>query len=187
MRFAFDFRTVFLASSMLLAPFAVIAQSGSVDYGRITSVTQSSTTSSSAQTTGAIVGGTVGLASGSGRSGSNRALRTVGGAAVGRQVGAVTSSRPVLEYQILLTGGSSVRVVTDEAGLRVGDCVAVERGGSNNLRLVADDRCDSRARATPAAMEEAAACREAKELLLRAESDAEFDRAERRVRLLCAD
>lgn len=187
MRLALDCRPALFACSLLLLPCAVVARSASVDYGRITSVTQSSATSSGAQTAGAIVGGTVGLASGSGRSGSNRALRTVGGAAVGRQVGAVTSSRPVLEYQILLTGGSSVRVVTDEAGLRVGDCVAVERGGSNNLRLVADDRCDSRARATPAAMEEAAACREAKELLLRAESDAEFDRAERRVRLLCAD
>jgi outer membrane lipoprotein SlyB len=176
-----------VAAFLLVACTPAVAWSASVDYGRITSVTQTSVSSSSAQTTGAILGGTVGLASGSGRSNSNRALRTVGGAAAGRQIGAVTSSRPVLEYQVLLTGGSSVRVVTDEAGLRVGDCVAVERGGSNNLRLVADERCDSRARPNPAALEEASACREAKDSLLRAETDAEFDRAERRVRLLCAD
>lgn len=182
-----DARALRAAAILLFACTPAVAWSASVDYGRITSVTQTSVSSSSAQTTGAIVGGTVGLASGSGRSSSNRALRTVGGAAAGRQIGAVTSSRPVLEYQVLLTGGSSVRVVTDEAGLRVGDCVAVERGGSNNLRLVADERCDSRARPSPAALEEASACREAKDSLLRAETDAEFDRAERRVRLLCAD
>jgi hypothetical protein len=71
--------------------------------------------------------------------------------------------------------------------MRVGDCVSVERGNFNNLRLVDDARCDTRARPTPAAVEEANACQQAKEALLRAETDAEFDRAERRVRLLCAD
>jgi len=30
--------------------------------------------------------------------------------------------------------------VTEKAGLRVGDCVSVERGSFNNIRLAADDR-----------------------------------------------
>ena len=163
------------------------AQASSVNYGRITAVSQGSAASADAQRAGTFVGGTVGLISGSGQSSSNRALRTLGGAAAGRQLGNMASSRPTFEYTILIDGTSTIRMVTDEAGLRVGDCVSVERGSFNNLRLVDDARCDARAAAAPAAIQEASACQQAKDTLLRAETDAEFDRAERRVRLLCAD
>ena len=109
------------------------------------------------------------------------------------------SNRQAFEYTILLGGTSTVTMVTDEAGLRVGDCVAVERGSYNNLRLVADSRCAAPkpapkakaapppAKAEPAAVRQADACLAAKEQLLKAETDEAFDRAERRVRLLCAD
>jgi hypothetical protein len=109
------------------------------------------------------------------------------------------SNRQAFEYTILLGGTSTVTMVTDEAGLRVGDCVAVERGSYNNLRLVADSRCAAPkpapkakaapppAKAEPAAVRQADACVAAKEQLLKAETDEAFDRAERRVRLLCAD
>jgi hypothetical protein len=86
--------------------------------------------------------------------------------------------------------------------LRVGDCVSVERGAFNNLRLAADSRCappprppaarppaatPTPAPVPPAAVREANACVSAKDALLAAETDEAFDRAERRVRLLCAD
>jgi outer membrane lipoprotein SlyB len=186
----FKFRvpmTRLAAVALLGAAGAALAQSPSVSYGRITAVSQGTASSGDARTGGAIVGGTVGLISGSGQSSSNRALRTIGGAAAGRQLGNMASSRPTFEYTVLIDGTSTIRIVTDEAGMRVGDCVSVERGNFNNLRLVDDARCDTRARPTPAAVEEANACQQAKETLLRAETDAEFDRAERRVRLLCAD
>lgn len=174
-------------AALLGAAGAAHAQPSTVTYGRITAVSQGTAASSDARTGGAIVGGTVGLISGSGQSGSNRALRTIGGAAAGRQLGSMATSRPTFEYTVLIDGTSTIRIVTDEAGMRVGDCVSVERGNFNNLRLVDDARCDTRARPTPAAVDEANACQQAKETLLRAETDAEFDRAERRVRLLCAD
>ena len=89
-------------------------------------------------------------------------------------------------------------MVTDEAGLRVGDCVAVERGSFNNLRLVDDARCappraasGAASRPAPAPPPEARrvadACVQAKERLLAAETEDAFDLAERRVRLLCSD
>jgi hypothetical protein len=88
-------------------------------------------------------------------------------------------------------------MATDKAGLRVGDCVAVERGAFNNLRLVDDAHCapcQSQAKAastppavTPAAQREADACVQAKERLLEAETDEAFERAYRRVRLLWQD
>jgi hypothetical protein len=90
-------------------------------------------------------------------------------------------------------------MITDEGGHRVGDCVAVERGGFNNLRLVDDARCAPRQtqakaaasaaapKTTPAAQRQANACIVAKDQLLEADNDADFERAYRRVRLLCSD
>ena len=88
-----------------------------------------------------------------------------------------------------LQGGRTITVVTDKSGLRVGDCVSVERGAFNSLRLVDDARCAPNARKAPTAnaVREANACVAAKDALLQAETDDAFDRAERRVRLLCAD
>lgn len=175
------------AALVLCATGAAQAQPSTVTYGRITAVSQGSAPADNAQAGGAVVGGALGLVSGSGQSASNRALRTVGGAAAGRRIGSMASSRPTFEYTVLLDGRSTIRIVTDEAGMRVGDCVSVERGNFNNLRLVDDARCDRPAKPTAAAVKEANACQQAKEALLRADTDADFDRAERRVRLLCAD
>jgi outer membrane lipoprotein SlyB len=176
----------YAAAVLLCTAGTALAQTSNVSYGRITAVTQGATANQGGQAGGAMLGGVLGLASGSGQSASNRALRSVAGAAAGQRIGTMASSRPAFEYTVLL-GGQTIRIVTDEAGMRVGDCVSVERGSFNNLRLVDDARCDRAAKATPAAVKEANACQQAKETLLRAETDAEFDRAERRVRLLCAD
>ena len=63
--------------ALTLLPLQADAQSR-VQYGRITNAVVVTDTSNSARNVGTVVGGTVGLASGSGQSGSNRALRTVG-------------------------------------------------------------------------------------------------------------
>jgi len=169
----------------------------SVTYGRITAVPMTTQENARAQTTGALLGGGIGLATGSGQSGSNRALRAVAGGFAGQQIGRLTSNRQAFEYTVLV-GNSTIRMVTDEAGLRVGDCVAVERGSFNNLRLVDDARCappraasGAASRPAPAPPPEARrvadACVQAKERLLAAETEDAFDLAERRVRLLCSD
>ena len=187
-----------------IALFAVcggaLAQT-SVTYGRITAVNLVTQENARAQRTGALVGGGIGLATGSGQSGSNRALRTIGGGFAGQQIARMSSNRQAFEYTVLV-GGSTITMITDEAGMRVGDCVAVERGGFNNLRLVDDARCTP-PRAAPAsarpsapaappaasrdAVRQADACIAAKQQLLSADNDESFDRAERRVRLLCGD
>ena len=84
---------------------------------------------------------------------------------------------------------NTIRIVTEQAGLRIGDCVSVERGQFNNVRLASDARCDAAAAAAVPAddMATADACVAAKQQLLDAATDAEFDRAERRMRLLCGD
>jgi outer membrane lipoprotein SlyB len=178
---------------------AVEAQSR-VQYGRITNVTTTQVNSGSSQTVGTLVGGGIGLASGSGQSGSNRALRTVGGAAAGRGIGNMAGRTQAFEYTVLIGGTSTVRIVSDQAGKRIGDCVAVEQGQFSNIRLVADARCNPApaprpapapapavVAATPAETETASACDQAKVQVLAAETDEAFSLAERRMRLLCGE
>ncbi len=177
--------SVALLGAGLLAGNA-FAQTSQISYGRITAVRQVDLQNQGAQTTGALVGGLLGVASGSGQSSSNRALRGLGGAAVGGRVAGAAGSTTGFEYTILINGTNTIRMVTNEGGLRTGDCVSVERGQFNNLRLVDDARCNTpTAPASRAAAGEADACATATQQVLTATTDAEFDRAERRMRLLC--
>jgi len=201
-------RTAFASTSALaatlalaLVPSLVDAQSR-VQYGRITNAVATTVNSSTSQNVGTLVGGSVGLISGSGQSGSNRALRTVGGAAAGRGVGTLAGRSQAFEYTVLIGGTSTIRVVSDQAGKRVGDCVAVEQGQFVNIRLVPDSRCAPPApraaapapapapapvAAGPAEVEAASACDQAKDQVLSAETDEAFSLAERRMRLLCSE
>jgi outer membrane lipoprotein SlyB len=161
------------------------AQRTNVSYGRITAVRQVDLQDQGSQAAGALIGGLAGVATG-GNSASNRALRTLGGAAVGRRVGGAMGSSTGFEYTVLINGTETIRIVTEKAGLRVRDCVSVERGSFNNIRLAPDERCNAAAAAVPQAAASAAdACAAATQQLLEAQTDAEFDRAERRMRLLC--
>ncbi|HKE92902.1 MAG TPA: hypothetical protein VKB34_01235 [Povalibacter sp.] len=158
-----------------------------ISYGRITAVRQVDIQNQGAQAAGTLIGGALGVASGSGQSRSNRALRGIGGAAVGQSLGGAAGRNTGFEYTVLI-GDRTIRMVTEQAGLRVGDCVSVEQGQFNNIRLVDDGRCDRNAGPAPAAaQQEADACLVAKQQVLNANTDADFDRAERRMRLLCGD
>jgi outer membrane lipoprotein SlyB len=182
--------------ALTLIPAPADAQSR-VQYGRITSVVPTTVTNTSAQTVGTLVGGGVGLVSGSGQSGSNRALRTLGGAAAGRGVTNLATRSQAFEYTVLVDGTTTTRIVSDQAGKRIGDCVAVEQGQFNNIRLVPDARCNPAPRPAapapaptpaPAAEVEAAnACEQAKLQVLGADTDEAFALAERRMRLLCGE
>ena len=172
------------------ALFACEAVAGStVTYGRITAVRQVNIQGQGPQAAGTVIGGALGVVSGSGQSRSNRALRGVGGAAIGNQVAGATRATTGFEYTILVRGTDTIRFTTEQVGLRVGDCVSVERGQWNNIRLAHDERCDAPAGTTPpaSAVAEADACDEAKRQLLATNTDEDFDRAERRMRLLCGD
>jgi outer membrane lipoprotein SlyB len=187
-------------AALLLTTGAAAQAQSTVGYGRITAVRTVDVANSSAQTTGTLLGGTIGLVSGRNQSASNQALRAGTGAFAGNRIARASTGTQSFEYTIL-QGGRTITMVTSEGGLRVGDCVSVERGNFNNLRLVDDARCAAPARAPAAgqtaapapapapasAVREADACVAAKESLLAAETDEAFDRAERRVRLLCAD
>jgi outer membrane lipoprotein SlyB len=194
------------AAAIVLTAASGIAEAQTrVNYGRITNVELITDQNRRAQTGGAVLGGALGAAATSNnRSRSTRAVNTGLGVVAGQQLGRIATQSQTFEYTVLIDGTQTVRVMTDEAGLRIGDCVAVERGSNfNNLRLVDDARCAPRRAQQPAqpaqpaaprppavsaeAQRAADACVQAKERLLDANTDEEFDRAYRRVRLLCAD
>jgi outer membrane lipoprotein SlyB len=188
-----------VAAAALAAAGAAEAQTR-VQYGRITNAQVTTVTDTTARNVGTLVGGGIGLASGSGQSGSNRALRGIGGAAAGRGVGTLAGRSQAFEYTVLIDGTTTVRIVSDQAGKRVGDCVAVEQGQFANIRLVPESRCAPRAQAAPAKaapapapapvaadVQQATACEQAKEQVLAANTDDEFAMAERRMRLLCGE
>jgi outer membrane lipoprotein SlyB len=199
-----------LSTAAALTALTLMAQSAyaqtRVQYGRITAVTPTTVNDNTGRNVGRIVGGGVGLASGSGQSGSNRALRTVGGAAVGGRVGDMATRSQAFEYTVLVGGTNTVRIVSDQVGKRVGDCVSIEQGQFANIRLVPESRCappPARAAApapTPAAtpapapaapdpadVQAATACEQAKQQVLDATTDDAFNLAERRMRLLCGE
>ena len=196
-------RVILLLSLAATAVFATseVAAQVRVQYGRITNVQATTVTDSTQQTVGTLVGGGIGLVSGSGQSGSNRALRGITGAAAGRGVGTLAGRSQAFEYTVLVDGMTTVRVVSDQVGKRVGDCVAVEQGQFANIRLVPESRCAPRSQPAPAKaapakaapapvaadVQQASACEQAKEQVLGANTDEEFDRAERRMRLLCGE
>ncbi|MEF8728955.1 MAG: hypothetical protein V5B34_12205 [Accumulibacter sp.] len=183
------------AAALALGLASTLAEAQSrVQYGRVTNVVATTVTDTTAQNVGTIIGGGIGLASGSGRSGSNRALRTIGGAAAGRGVGHLAGRSQSFEYTVLTTSGATVRIISDQAGKIVGDCVAIEQGQFSNIRLVSDDRCAPTRTAQPTATTAAAAdvqaanaCDQAKQQALNAETDEAFALAERRIRLLCGE
>jgi hypothetical protein len=99
---------------------------------------------------------------------------------------------------VLVGGTTTVTIVSDQAGKRIGDCVAVEQGQFSNIRLVADSRCapapaaraaaaPAPAAAAPADVKAASACDQAKAQVLSADTDEAFALAERRMRLLCGE
>jgi len=187
-----------LGAVVLASAATAAAAQTSVNYGRITNVTLITEANRAAQTGGAVLGGALGAASASNRSSGTAALRAGAGVLGGQAIGRIATQRQAFEYTILIDGRQTITMVTDEAGLRVGDCVAVERGSFNNLRLVDDSRCNPRPaaqgqkaaappKATAADVRQADACIQAKDRLLDAETEDDFERAYRRVRLLCQD
>jgi outer membrane lipoprotein SlyB len=144
--------------------------------------------------TGALVGGGLGLLSASGKSTSKKARNSIIGAAAG---GAVASSaqgnRNGMQYTVRTNEGSSIRIVTDQTEIRVGDCVAVEENGSTaNIRRLSATACDpksaqARQQLQGSFQQEAAECNSAKQTLIEAKTADQVDLARRKMEILCSN
>jgi outer membrane lipoprotein SlyB len=186
-------RMTSLLSAILITTGPVHASNViSVAYGSITAVNQQARDTSGGKTGGALVGGLVGLYTGKGKSTSNKALRTLGGAAVGSAAGGTMARGTEMVYTVSLVEGGTVRIVMDSGNFRSGDCVAVEQGGASaNMRRVSEEFCRNYA-SVPQQYKtehnkEADECAQAKQQLLDAQTEDAIKAAQMKMNILCQD
>ena len=164
----------------------------SVAYGTVTAVGQQERDTSSSARGGAIVGGLIGFATGSGQSGSNRALRTLAGGAIGSAATRTAARGTDTVLTVSMVNGGTTRVIMNEGSFRVGDCVSIERGGGGaNMRRVSTEFCVNSAR-VPAQyraehQREADECLQATQRLLNAQTDEEIRNAQMIRNIVCED
>jgi outer membrane lipoprotein SlyB len=165
-----------------------VGQTTSVQFGTVTNVEQVNLQSD--VPAGALIGGTLGLIAGGG--GRNAPRNAILGAAVGAGATAVAQgSRTGIAYTVRLLNGSTIRIITDQSEIRVGDCVAIERAGdTNNIRREHPAYCASQNQQALQAIQPqtqaiAAQCEAAKDELVRATTPEAVELATTKVNLLC--
>jgi outer membrane lipoprotein SlyB len=163
-------------------------QQTTIRFGTVTHVEQVRQQSDAAA--GAIIGGTLGLiGSGGSRNAGRNAL--LGAAIGGAGTAAVQGNRTAIAYTVNLLDGSTIRIITDQSEIRVGDCVAIERAGeTNNIRRRPASYCVRENQPVVQAVRIdtetlSAHCEAAKDELVRATTPEAVDVAIRKVRLLC--
>ena len=101
---------------------------------------------------------------------------------------------PVVSYraEIESVNQGSLHIITDQTGVDVGDCVAIEASVQHaNIRRVSDVYCEAISgigddqHLEMKAKESAADCHQAKKSLLSAETIEDVESAKRRVQALC--
>jgi outer membrane lipoprotein SlyB len=179
-----------------LATLAVTAeaqrsgQSIQVQYGVV--VSSSYVQEASNAPAGALIGGAIGLYTGKGKSSGTKFRRSTAGAiAGGATASAVQGSREARQYEVKTQSGTVV-IISDQTQIEVDDCVIVENPGTTNanIRRVAPTFCDPASAEVVAELgeeiqEEAEECAAAKRELADAADDASFDRAMRKIEILC--
>jgi hypothetical protein len=165
-----------------------VGQRTFVQFGTVTNVEQVQLQSD--VPAGALVGGTLGLMTGAGT--RNAPRNAIIGAAVGAAAtSAIQGSRVGIAYTVRMLDGSTIRIISDQSEIRVGDCVAIERAGdTNNIRRESAAYCATANQAAVRAVQpewEAAAarCEAAKQELVSSTTPEAVDTASRKVSLLC--
>ena len=189
-----NFHTVLIIFSLLTITSTAMAQksgqSMQIQHGIVVSSSYVQEKSDAGKT--ALVGGAVGYGLTRNKSSSKKAAATVTGAAVGgRAKSKSEGNREARQYEVQTSSGMIV-IISDQTEIQVDDCVIVENPGSTNAntRRVAATYCDPASADVVAdlqdeMMEEAQECAAAKRELAAADTDAAFDRAMRKVEILC--
>jgi hypothetical protein len=164
-------------------------QSAKVSYGVVVK-SERVDLSDDKTTKGALVGGTIGLATG-GSSGYKRRRNAAIGTATGAVLGSATSTSQMGMMYTVETASGAIKVVTDQTEIHMGDCVMVEETSQGaNIRRADPAVCMPETKDAVAGLqdefqEEAAECAAAKQELAAAKTDAEVDRALMKVDILC--
>jgi len=189
-----------LTAPWLLATSAALGQKVgqvmTIQYGVVSGARPVDLKNTSAIPVGALIGGGLGLASGSGKSSGTKARNSIIGAVAGGTIAGVAQGKQHsngMAYSVNTVSGGSVQIVTDQREIRTGDCVAVEQVGETaNVRRVSSEYCNPKASAAVAAVapesrRDADECAQAKQQLVNATTTSAAELAGTKVRLLCND
>ncbi len=178
-----------LTATLVVSVSVHAAQVMSVRYGKVLDIGEVPIGDDGrAVAAGATIGGIVGLGTSS-RKTSGRKRRSLAiGSAAGTAAGKAVGGKSAYSYTVGMLDGGRVAIVTEQAGIRVGDCVSVENGGgSANIREVAQVFCDTpQSKPHEEHVREADQCQQAKAKLLDTPDD-QLEAAVTRVRILCDD
>lgn len=187
-----------LLTTALLSGSHVYAESETketIHYGRVSTEAPVDVKNHTGE--GALIGGVFGAMT-SGVYHTGKTARNIGlGSAIGAATGAglehfgewrVKGTRFTIES----VEGETLHIITDQTGVRIGDCVAIEVIDKHaNLRRVSDAYCEAAAgvgsdpHLKERAKQSAAACHQAKKALLQAKEGKDLEQAKLRVRALC--
>lgn len=141
---------------------------------------------------GALLCGAVGLWSANGKKKSKKWRNTLAGAAAGGVLKAHSEGdRRGMEYVVATTSGTTIRIISDQSEIRVGDCVTIEQTGKTaNIRREPEAVCQPDSQKVVQQLheefaEKASECMAAKQQLLDAKTDQEVDTALRKMKILC--
>jgi outer membrane lipoprotein SlyB len=159
-------------------------QAVTINYGIVTSI--GTVQKDSKHAGGALAGGMIGALIGPRR---HRGLRMVAGAAAGAAIQGATTSGMLQQYTVDLAGGGSAVVTTEQADIRLDDCVSVEQGQYANIRRVSAIHCDGSGFGSAPEHHVSISnyCDSAKAELTNAETDDQIEFAMKKVRTLCED
>lgn len=140
---------------------------------------------------GALLGGAVGLWSANGKKQSKKWRNAL----VGATAGGVLKSRSEgdrrgMEYVVAINSETTIRIISDQSEIRVGDCVTVEQSGKTaNIRREPSATCQPQSQKVVQNLheefeEEANECLAAKQQLLDAKAE-EVDAVLQKVQILC--
>lgn len=166
-----------------------------INYGIVEhiDVTRMDAASSAAQ--GAALGGTVGLIA---TAGDDNLRGAAEGAAVGALITGLIARHQrrnapnAYAYTVALNAGGESKLITDHGDIKVGDCVSIESGPTNNIRRVSDTYCHPAHQdvlehpdVAASAQNEAGECHQAKQIALDATTEEQMDLALKKVRIFC--
>ena len=159
-----------------------------INYGIVERVERTKIDSSAGK--GAVMGGVIGAATSGHHHRAQHAL--TGALAAGILTAIIEGKRDAYVYLIETTDGGEKKIITEQGGIREGDCVSVEEGRTTNVRRVPGVHCEHHGHdvmqepiVEAKAHEGAAECHAAKQMALKADTEAEVDIALKKVQVFC--
>ncbi len=188
---------LFLVTALLIgaSTYAETGENIAIHYGRVSDEAPVNVKNHTGE--GALIGGMLGvMTSGiynTGKKVGNIGFGAATGAATGAAVEAIGEWRMKgIRFTIESVEGETLHIITDQTGVQIGNCVAIEVVDKHaNLRRVSDVYCEvvpdveDNPHLKSRAKQSASECLEAKKALLGAKEGEELEQAKRRVQALC--